>query len=36
MLLDKVNNYIRKQIKKLDIKERKELTNFAIFLGRQK
>ena len=34
-MLDKVNEYIKKQIKKLEPKDRKELIDFATFLRKQ-
>lgn len=36
MLINKVNEYIKKQIKKLIPKDRKDVIDFATFLGRQK
>lgn len=35
-MLDKVNKYIKKQIRKLPIKDIKEVIDFATFLRRQK
>ena len=35
-MLDKVNKYIKTQLKKLASKDREEIINFAAFLRKQK